>query len=108
MHASIAAYVAFADSCNHPAQVVMQAAPALPGTLEGLRIHERRDVLLEVLVDERGQVTFVKILQRAHNRDLDTAAVRAAYASRYSPAMVNCKPKRGQTLFRIVYDPARE
>lgn len=108
MHANIAAYVAFADSCNHPAQIVMQAAPQLPGTLEGLRVHERRDVLLEVLVDERGQVTFVKVLQPAHNRDLDTAALRAAYASRYSPAMSNCKLKRGQTLFRVVYDPARE
>ncbi|HET9095564.1 MAG TPA: TonB family protein [Candidatus Baltobacteraceae bacterium] len=108
MHANITAYIAFADSCNHPAQIVMQAAPQLPGTLEGLRIHERRDVLLEVLVDERGQVTFVKVLQPAHNRDLDTAALRAAYASRYSPAMANCKPKRGQTLFRVIYDPARE
>lgn len=85
----------------------MQAAPQLPGTLEGLRIHERLDVLLEVLLDERGQVTLVKVLQPAHNRDLDSAAVRAANASRYSPAMMNCKPKRGQTLFRVIYDPAR-
>ena len=108
MHANIAAYIALADTCNHPTQIVMQAAPQLPGTLDSLRIHERRDVLLEVLVDERGQVTFVKVLQPAHNRDLDSAAVRAAYASRYSPAMVDCKPKRGQTLLRVVYDPARE
>lgn len=108
MHASLATYMAFADTCNHPAYVVMQAAPQLPGTLEGLHVTRPRDVLLEVLVDERGQVTFVKVLQSAHNRDLDTAAVRAAYSSRYSPAMVNCKPKRGQTLFRVLYDPARE
>ena len=86
----------------------MQAAPQLPGTLEGLRIHQRRDVLLEVLVDARGQVTFVKVLQPAKNRDLDNAAVRSAYASSYSPALVNCKPKPGQTLFRVIYDPDKE
>lgn len=108
MHATIAAYIAFADSCNHPAAIVMQAAPQLPGTLEGLRIHQRRDVLLEVLVDARGQVTFVKVLQPAKNRDLDNAAVRSAYASRYSPALVNCKPKAGQALFRVIYDPDKE
>lgn len=108
MHANIAAYIAFADPCNHPAHIVMQAAPALPGTLEGLHVQQRRDVLLEVLVDARGQVTFVKVLQPARNRDLDNAAVRAAYTSRYSPAMSDCKPRRGETLFRVIYDPARE
>lgn len=108
MHATIAAYIAFTDACNHPAQIVMQAAPQLPGTLEGLQIRERRDVLLEVLVDARGQVTFVKVLQPSKNRDLDTAAVRSAYASRYSPALVNCRPKPGQTLLRVVYDPDKE
>lgn len=108
MHANIAAYVAFADPCNHPASVVMQAAPHLPGTLAGLHITQRRDVLLEVVVDPRGEVGFVKMLQPARNRDLDSAAVRAAYASRYSPAMVNCRPKRGETLFHIIYDPGTE
>ena len=108
MHANNAAYIAFVDQCNHPALIVMQSAPQLPGTLESLHVRERREVLLEVLVDQRGEVTFVKVLQPAHNRDLDTGAVRAAYASRYSPAMVSCKPRRGQTLLRVVYDPARE
>lgn len=108
MHANIAAYVAFADPCNHQASIVMQSQAQLPGTLESLKIRTRREVLLEVLLDERGQVTFVKVLQPAKNRDLDSAAVRSAYASRYSPAMVNCKPKRGQTLFRVVYDPQAE
>lgn len=86
----------------------MQAAPQLPGTLESLRIAQRRDVLLEVLLDARGQVTLVRVLQPAKNRDLDSAAVRAAYASRYSPAMVNCKPKPGETLMRVTYDPTQE
>ena len=86
----------------------MQAQAQLPGTLESLKIRARRDVLLEVLLDERGQVTLVKVLPPAKTRDLDTAAVRSAYASRYSPAMVNCKPRRGQTLFPVVYDPAAE
>jgi TonB family protein len=108
MHANIAAYVALADTCNHQTQVIMQAAPQLPGTLASLHVAQRRVVLLEVLVDERGGVTFVKVLQPAHNRDLDSAAVRAAYATRYSPAMVNCRPKPGQTLLRVVYDPAQE
>lgn len=108
MHANIAAYVALDDTCNHRTRIVMQAAPQLPGTLASLHVAQRRDVLLEVLVDERGRVTFVKILQPAHNRDLDSAAVRAAYASRYSPAMVNCKPKPGQTLLRVTYDPAAD
>lgn len=108
MHANIAAYIAFADPCNHPAAIVMQSAPQLPGSLEDLHVKDRRLVLLEVLVDERGQVTFVKVLQAAKSRDLDSAAVRSAYVSRYSPAMVNCRPRRGQTLFRVVYDPARE
>lgn len=108
MHANNAAYIAFFDTCNHRAAVVMQASPQLPGTLESLHVKERREVLLEVLVDARGQVTFVKTLQPAKNRDLDTAAVRSAYASRYSPAMVNCKPKPGETFFRVIYDPAAE
>lgn len=108
MHANIAAYVAFGDTCNHPSQIIMQAAPQLPGTLASLHVSQRRIVLLEVLVDDRGQMTFVKVLQPAHNRDLDTGAVRAAYEGRYSPAMVNCKPKAGQTLLRVIYDPAQE
>jgi TonB family protein len=108
MHATDAAFLAFADTCNHSAAIVMQAAPQLPGTLEALHIKQRREVLLEVLIDARGQVTFVKNLQPAKNRDLDTAAIRSAYASRYSPPMVNCKPKRGQLLFRVIYDPASE
>ena len=108
MHANIAAYVAFADPCNHRASVVMQAQPQLPGTLAGLHVTQRRDVLLEVSVDARGQVTFVKVLQPAKNRDLDSAAVRAAYASRYSPAMVRCRPKPGQAFLHVVYDPAQE
>lgn len=108
MHANIAAYVAFADQCNHPAAVVMQAQPQLPGTLASLHVTQRREVLLEISLDASGQVTFVKVLQRAKNRDLDSASVRAAYASRYSPAMVRCKPKPGQAFLRFTYDPSQE
>lgn len=108
MHANNAAYIAFLDTCNHRTAIVIQAPPRLPGTLESLHVKDRRDVLLEVLVDARGQVTFVKVLQPAHNRDLDTAAVRSAYASTYSPAMVNCKPKPGEVILHVVYDPAAE
>lgn len=108
MHATNAAYLAFLDNCNHRTATVIQAPPQLPGTLESLHVKNRRDVLLEVLVDARGQVTFVKVLQPAHNRDLDSAAVRSAYASTYSPAMVDCKPKSGQVILRVVYDPAAE
>ncbi|HLI95899.1 MAG TPA: TonB family protein [Candidatus Baltobacteraceae bacterium] len=108
MHASIPAYVALADQCNHPVSILMQAQPQLPGTLESLHVQQRRDVLLEVRVNARGDVTLVKMLQSSHTRDLDTAADRAARNSRYSPAMVDCKPKAGETLFRVTYDPAQE
>lgn len=108
MHASLAAYIAFADPCNHRASIIMQAPAQLPGSLHGLRIRQRREVLLEVFLDARGQVTFVKVLQPAKNRDLDSAAIRAAYASRFSPAMRGCKIIGGQTLMRVIYDPAAE
>ena len=108
MHANMAAYVAFADQCNHPAAIVMQALPQLPGTLESLHVTQRREVLLEVVLDARGQPALIKMLQPTKNRDLDSAAVRAARASTYSPAMSNCKPARGETLFRVVYDPESE
>jgi TonB family protein len=108
MHANVAAYLAFTDACNRPAGVIAQAMPQLPGTLEGLHVRERRDVLVRVSVDARGQVTFVKLVQPAKNRDLDSAAVRAAYVSRYSPAMVRCRPKPGDTFVRVTYDPSME
>lgn len=86
----------------------MQAQPQLPGTLHSLHVRDRRSALLEVLVNARGEVTSVKMLQPTKNRDLDSAAVRAAYASTYSPAMAACRPEDGETLLRVVYDPARE
>lgn len=108
MHANNAAFIALFDQCSHRTHIVMQEPPQLPGTLAGLHITQTRIVLLEVSVDARGQVTFVKVLQPAKNRDLDSAAVRAAYASTYSPAMVRCKPAAGQTLFRVIYDPSAQ
>lgn len=108
MHANMAASIAVLDECNHRPATLMQAAPDLPGTLESLHVTGRREVLLEVSLDARGQVTAVKMLQPAKNRDLDSAAIRSAYASSYSPAMRGCKPRSGETLFRVVYDPARE
>jgi TonB family protein len=108
MHANMTAFVAFADRCNHQAAVVMQAAPQLPGTLESLRVTQPREVLLEVVLDKRGNVTAIEMLSPAKNRDLDSAAVRAARISTYSPAMMNCRPARGETLFRVLYDPATE
>lgn len=108
MHANIAAYVAALDQCNHRTSVLMQAQPQLPGTLQSLHVRGRQVVLLDVQVDARGQVTRIKVLHSARNRDLDSAAVRAAGISRYSPAMTGCKPQAGDTLFRVVYDPATE
>jgi TonB family protein len=108
MHANMEALLAFADPCNHAPAIVMQAMPQLPGTLESLHITQRREVLLEVVLDKRGQVTLVKMLASTKNRDLDSAAVRSARASTYSPAMVHCRPARGETLFRVLYDPDTE
>ena len=81
-----------------PRQAKVEAPPK---TLKAFKIDyprlarwrgEQGDVELEIAVDEKGAVTAVTILSSPGFKELETAAVKAARAAKFTPAMSGGRP----------------
>ncbi|MDH5692332.1 MAG: TonB family protein [Gammaproteobacteria bacterium] len=79
---------------------IHQATPRYPGAM---RIQGKEGkVLLEVLVDGRGRVRQVKVIQSA-GKYFDEAAIEAAKMTEYEPARQNGKPVAVRLKVPIIF-----
>ena len=62
------------------------------------------DVL--VTVSATGRVTAAKVVTSSKNIDIDRVAMRVARLSEYTPKHVDCKPVRGEYLYRVYFGPS--
>ncbi|WP_164014515.1 TonB-dependent receptor domain-containing protein [Pyxidicoccus trucidator] len=84
-----------------PPTLVADSPAAWPQGLEGAAA----EVRLELLVDEQGAVTEVKVLEAAGREPLTEAAVRAAPGLRFSPATLGGQPVSVRLPFVYRFEP---
>jgi TonB family protein len=84
---------------NAPARTISAAMPQTPDGVEGLPATAE----VEVTLDAAGRVTDLRIYRSAYNQQLDRAAIAAAKASTYAPALVDCLPAGGTYLFTVEF-----
>jgi TonB family protein len=89
-------------ACSMPnvaAHTLSAAMPQTPEGAEGLPATAE----VQVTLDAAGRVTDLRIYRSAFNQQLDRAAVAAARASTYAPALVDCLPTGGTYLFTVEF-----
>jgi TonB family protein len=84
---------------NAPAHTLSAAMPQTPDGVEGLPATAE----VQVTLDTTGRVTDLRIYRSAYNQQLDRAAIAAAKASTYAPALVDCLPSGGTYLFTVEF-----
>jgi TonB family protein len=84
---------------NAPARTISAAMPQTPDGVEGLPATAE----VQVTLDAAGRVTDLRIYRSAYNQQLDRAAIAAAKASTYAPALVDCLPSGGTYLFTVEF-----
>ncbi len=84
---------------NAPARTISAAMPQTPDGVEGLPAAAE----VQVTLDAAGRVTDLRIYRSAYNQQLDRAAIAAAKASTYAPALVDCLPAGGTYLFTVEF-----
>lgn len=89
-------------TCDHPPTVTIPAAPTEPYDVYEA-VYQSELVVIKVLVSAKGSLTSAWIVQSSGRVDVDQQALRAARESKFAPAMKNCKPVSGMTLFRVGY-----
>jgi TonB family protein len=89
-------------NCDHPAKVLAPAGPTEPFDVYEA-VYRAPVVVVNVTVGANGNLEAASIVQSSGRVDVDRAALRAAHESRFAPAMKNCKPIAGTTLFRVGY-----
>lgn len=95
--------VAAACSSNAPAGIVKPVPPAFPKAAKPLT--QPVNVLVTVHVSSSGSVASTKILKSSGRTEFDHAVLAAAAASKYKPAMQNCKPSAGTYIFHADFTP---
>jgi TonB family protein len=93
-----------ANPCEHDTTVDDQVQPEYPDSARNIGLGEV-SVSTQVDVDAAGRVTGLQITHSSGNKDLDAAAMRAAAASTYVPAVHACKPVPGTYSFKVTFDP---
>jgi TonB family protein len=73
--------------------------PQTPDGVEGLPATAE----VQVTLDAAGRVTDLSMYRSAYNPQLDRAAIAAAKASTYAPALVDCLPAGGTYLFTVEF-----
>ncbi|GEM_PF-2221557 len=68
------------------------------------RMHQQGEVLVEVLIDETGQVTEARLLQEIPRSRLNEASLRAARRWSYFPAVKDGVPVKVWKTERIVFE----
>lgn len=82
-----------------PARTISAAMPQTPDGAEGLPATAE----VQVTLDAAGRVTDLRIYRSAYDQQLDRAAIAAAKASTYAPALVDCLPSGGTYLFTVEF-----
>ena len=86
-----------------PASVVRAIQPTWPRTVGRISTNLTTDI--EVAIDADGSLAGAWVYSPAGIPDLDSAALRAAEASKFSGGIALCKPAPGNYLFRADFDP---
>src|SRR6185437_10715025 len=97
---SLTPQVAVACADDRSAQVMRAAQPDFP---DGKTLHGQRVSLVKVSVSATGHVSGTSVYKSSGDAALDHAAIVAAMASTYQPAIKDCKAVTGSYLFRVEF-----
>ncbi|MGA7747283.1 MAG: energy transducer TonB [Candidatus Aquilonibacter sp.] len=89
---------------NQSATIVKPVAPEYPMAERSAGLGTI-NVLVIVSVDASGSAVGAKVGRSSGFADFDEATMRAALASTYKPAIVNCAPASGTYPFRAQFRP---
>lgn len=89
--------------CFHEANIVKPVRPDWPAGLSPSV--GRFTVQVVVTVEPDGSVKSTSLWQPGSYRAAVAETVKAAWLTTYSPKVVDCKPVRGQYLFRADFAP---
>jgi TonB family protein len=87
-----------------PPELVRRPEPRYPDMAKRAQ-RSRADVLLRVLVDERGRVTQVEQISKKVGFGIDSAAASAAKQAQYNPGTSDGKPQEMWTVLRFTFEP---
>jgi len=85
-----------------PARTVRAVAPALPADPSAMKHGTNGAVLVAVGIDASGNPHGAQI-RSSTNPSLNAAAIHAALASKYAPALSDCRPVASTYLFTVAY-----
>ena len=90
------------QSCapDRPAAVIQASAPDMPEIAR--QQGASGQVVIEVAVDQGGQLADAAVLQSSGNPYLDKEALRVAQTAAYAPEIRDCQPAAGQ--YKVVVD----
>jgi protein TonB len=104
--------IEFTDPVHYPAKDLDvyprrlgQAEPVYPDAALAARI--AGNVTLAVLIDERGRVTEVTVVEAQPEGLFEASAVSMVSASTFTPAMKDGRAVRSRLLFAVEFDPDR-
>ena len=85
--------------CNHEASATNAVSPVYPTS--AMRLHlPSSSVLVQLTIDPLGTIRNPSVQKSSGNAAIDSAAMRAATASTYSPKVINCRATSATYLFR--------
>jgi TonB family protein len=90
-----------ASALVEPAKRISGAEPVYPESAKAAGVEA--DVLVELIVDERGDVESARVVRHA-GYGLDEAAIVAARRWRFSPRTVNGRPARVRLSWPVVFE----
>ncbi|HTV92676.1 MAG TPA: energy transducer TonB [Verrucomicrobiae bacterium] len=89
------------SNCNRDATILYAAQPEIPKSTPKVTAN----VTVRVDIAPTGTVTSVSIVKSSGVSAIDLATAEAARASKYKPAMSNCKAVQGSYLFHVAVSP---
>src|SRR5665213_193193 len=91
-----------AGNAGATARTVRAVAPALPADPSAMKHGTNGAVLVAVGIDASGNPHGAQI-RSSTNPSLNAAAIHAALASKYAPALSDCRPVASTYLFTVAY-----
>lgn len=93
-----------APGCERFASITNAQSADFPADARRLKLGPVA-VLVQVRIDEHGQLVSSSIYRSSGNASIDAAAIKAAQGSTYAPGAHLCKPVGGDYLFRSEFNP---
>lgn len=93
----------FAHPCQHDAIATLAANPEFPRL--AIQANVPIDVEVTVSLDQFGEVSKIAVTRKSGSPGADEAALKAALASNYFPAVKECMPVAQNYIFRAGITP---